>query len=581
MSTTTLSAASVTINKDCVFTNNASTDILVLRAFSSYTTPPEEIYEEGLTILPAKDGSQVIKANQPATITLDIQHNDEDGNPVDTTDYQFIIARPDCLYPVKSASTIRISSKDKTQKYYPGITIADSDYANMQSAENFEKTIMAYPSSTLAQDFLTALNNVDNESEDDDTDYIDDYFAKTTSFTNVDLNKVTAITTYYSQFPYVWAAYQGSKTYYLYGSDGTNIAYAGSLNIKVPVTFPANPDKSLPGFTITFTDASNITKKLYYQNGQFVDDQVAGVPGICLAGSFALKGDLSKVATDIAIIPVIAGNVYGVSVIGFDEKQTIVKDDDGSDTWSGTYSVLHPKNVADWINLIITGMCVITGLKLVMGAVEYAQKRLNSKKAEHDDGSPLTEDEKNEIKTDKAAYKEQMKKDYQQLLDKFNRELELPQDVKSSMEEYNENKVDQLNEDMKTSLQDNLKEQSDFIESILDYGNTSSLQQASDGIRNNANNLETATSREQLNDVLPEVKISVSDTGGKLSAELTRVNQMVSQEQKKTFGDAKEAIDNKEKTSDDIDQSRTDAADGKVPDNIGYEPSGFRPGIFE
>ena len=97
MSTTTLSAAGVTINKDCVFTNNASTDILVLRAFSSYTTPPEEIYEEGLTILPAKDGSQVIKANQPATITLDIQHNDEDGNPVDTTDYQFIIARPDCL----------------------------------------------------------------------------------------------------------------------------------------------------------------------------------------------------------------------------------------------------------------------------------------------------------------------------------------------------------------------------------------------------------------------------------------------------------------------------------------------------
>lgn len=577
MATATLSATAV--NKDCTFTNNAATDVVVLRRYSEASTPPKEIFQQTLTLFPTKDGQQVLKAGQAGAITLDETHTDAGGNTVDTTSYGFILATPDCLYPVKSASTVLRSSS--SGKSYQPVTVAATDYAVMQSAESFLQTIMAYPSSSLAQDFATACNKAVTASTDDTTDYIGAFFRSTVGFQNVTQLAYTALTTYYSQFPYVWAGYQGGKTYYLYGSDGKNISYAGAFTIKVPVTIPANPDKSLPGFSFTFTDASNVTKKLYYQNGQFVDDSVAGVPGICLSCSFVLKGTLSKVATDTAIIPVLAGKVYGLSAIGFDEKQTIVKADDGTNQWSGTYALLHPKNAADWIALIVTGTAVMAGLKMVMGAIEYVQQRRAAKQSEHEDGSPLTDAEEKELQTEKGAYTDEMKKEYQATLDKLNQNLELPTDVNAAMKTYGDNLEDQLNRDMKTSVQDSLQEQSDFIEDVLEYGNPQSLQTVSDLVLANASTVDAAITPGDIAKALPGVKAGMGDVNTKLGAELTRVNEMVSAEQQKAFEQAKEGIDQREKTSDNIDDSLNDASNGKLPDNIQFEPSHFQPSVVE
>ena len=575
----TLTAQALAVNTDCVVTNSSATDVVVLNEFSEDTTPPLDIFEQTLTPLPFHEGGGLVKTGGTGTVTLDDTHVSDSGDTVPTTSYSLLITKADCLFPLKSTHSTQ--ARNSTIKYYPGIGATAADYANMQLAEHFQQTIRAYPSSQLAKDFYTALDKADKAADSDDTDYIGDFFAATTGFQQVNLVMNIAIVTYYSQYPYVWADYQGSKTYYLYSSDGTTVRYAGSFQIKVPVAIPANPDKSLPGFSLTFTDASKVAKTLYYSKGQFVDDHQVDIPGICLAGAFAQKSDLTKVPTDVMIIPILIGTVYGAHVIGYDEKQTVTKAPNGSDAWSGSYDLLHPRNLMDWITLVLTGVGVFSGFKILMGGIEYFKNRFDKKKSEKEDGSDPSAEEVEEIKTKTGTYKDQMKKDYQHELSKLDNKLELPQDMNKSMDDYADDLTEQLNDDLKASCVDDLQGQSDFIESILDYGNTPHLQEAGDRISTNSTKLEGASTPESLNAVLPGVRTDIGSTGSNLSVELTRVNEMVSTEQKKLFDQAKENMDTHEKSSDGIDDAKQRAADGKLPDNLPYQPHEFRPGVFE
>ena len=573
----TLTAA-LAVNTNCVVTNTSATDVVVLNAYSDDTTPPLEIFEQTLDPLPLQEGGESVKAGGTGTLTLDKTHVNDAGDTVPTTSYSLIIAKADCLFPLKSTHSSQ--ARNSTTKYFPGIAATDADYANMQLAEHFQQTIRAYPSSQLAKDFYAAIDHSDKAADDDDTDYTGDFFAATQGFQKVDFVMNIAITTYYEQFPYVWAGYQGSKTYYMYSSDGTSVTYAGSFQIKVPVTVPANPDPTLPGFTLTFTDAGNVAKTLYYSNGQFVDDHLAAFPGICLTGTFCVKSDLTKVATDDMIIPVLVGTVYGAKAVGFDEKQTVTNAS-GSDTWSGTYDLLHPQNVMDWINLLLSGVGVFAGFKILTGGIEYMKNRLEKKKSEKPDDSDLTPDELQALKGEKEGYKTEMKNDYRQRLDKIDKNLELPDDMNAAMDDYGEKLVERLNGDLKSSLDDTLQENSDFVESILDYGNTPGVERASDRIISDKASLDAASSPATLDAALPSIKSGISSTGTDLSLELNRVSEMVSADQKKSFDQAKENIDGREKSTDNIDDAKGQAADGKLPDNISYQPHDFRPGVFE
>ncbi len=559
-------AATAPLDKNLLITNNSSVDLMMIDAVAADDN--QILYQQQLTPYTTTDNLAYLKSGQSGSVVLDDYHVNDSGESVYSKLYDVLYVRTENLYPVKSKS----SSLNHSTQNYTSVTINDQDVALIKKAENFTQTISAYPSSSLAHDFYTAVDKSNNAADGDTTDYVSNFFADTPDFKDLDIFSFNIISSYYSAFPYVWAGYKSSKTYYLYSGDNNVISYIGSLTIKVPIVIPAEADKKLSAFSFTFTDASNVTKLLYYQDGQFVDNQTAGVPGICLAGTFVLKSDLTKVDTDNIVIPVICGKVFDANVIGLDEKQQI---GEGTDKWSGTYSVLHPRDVGGWIALLLAGICVITGLKIVTNGIEFLQKKTSKAKAEQTDDDSLNKDQVDELKIEKSKYTSDLKAEYQELLNKLDSQLELTTDVNAGMNDFGEKFTDRLNGDMKSSLQDNLQEQSDLIESILDYGNPESLQTVGDLVLSNSNLLDAAKTPAEIVNTLDNVKKNVTDVKGKLSAELTHVNEMVSAEQKKVFDEATELIEEHEKTSENIDRSTEYATDNKVPDNIEFGSIGF------
>lgn len=521
--TVSLLGDALPINKDCTFTNNSKQDVMVLRAYSdTSTTPPHELFQQTLTVLNDKTtGQGVIKAGATATITLDATHKDSSNNDVYTTSYEFIIVRADCLYPVKSASTLLRNSTDNTQKVYPGVTIADADYTNMQSAEAFLKNIYAYPSYDLAKNYATALQNAKNAltSTTDMTDYVGNFFKSTVSYQSVTQNMVDAMTTYYEQFPFIWASYQGSKTYYLYSTDNKEVKYAGSLKVAVSTANPASPDKNLSGFAFTFTDPDNNTKSLSYYKRQFVD-VVTDVPGVCITGSFILKGELSNDKTDTDVVAVMVGNIGALKVIGIDEKetettQTDPNTGDTSQKWSGTYDLLHADSVMKVIQLLLTIAGLIAFFKETFGGLRWAKnkiaEKLADKKAKGDD-SPLNEDEFVEIGRDAQAYTDAVHPEVQEDLERIDPQGNVPDAAAApqAMENASAEAYEVSNQRLRQGCQDLIDAQSDMLAEITTYYSDGTTDNASDAIQAAQDKLDRATTPEELTAVAPEIRTSLS-----------------------------------------------------------------------
>ncbi len=579
--TATLSAAATVteVNKDQLITNNSTVDIVVIDAGGKDTggvdpVPMLTIYEQDLAILPTKDNQKFIKAGAAGTVTLNDTYTDaDDPTPTYSTSYELIIASAACLYPVKSTHAKYIL-KSKT---YTPIVVAADDATNMKAAENFQQTLMAYPSSTMAKDFANALNAAgDTGTSADDIDAkVNAFFAGTKGFQNVTLNMITAFTTYYNQYPYVWAGYQGSKTYYLYTSDGNVVNSMGSVQIKVPTAIPADTDKSLKGYTLTYTDATGASSPLYYVKGQFVNDIKADIPSICLVGTFTVKSTLTKVDADTMTISILTGTIHGKNVLGYDQQQK--QNDDGS--WSGLYTILHPKDLMGWITLFMTATGLFMGLEMIYKGLKGLKDRFTKKKARNNDEDPNStelEDMRGKYKSDRT----QMQEDYQKLMDKMDKSIDVTQDLATKMEEFQKKVTDQLNEDQRSNYEDHLETASDTAQSMLDYGNPPSLKKLNKEIGDNYNKIDGASTAE-LPGVLPEVQKGVYDININIKVEITRVKATADAETQKELDNAQDAMDQAEKTSEKIEEDKTDTENGDTPEDMDFQPHEFQPGIFD
>ena len=593
----------ITVNKLCDITNNAAFDILVLDAYSEVTKPVQEVFEQTLKILPA-DGTNdtFIKATSTGKVMLDDKHKNDNGDSVDTTGYELIIAKADCLYPIKATHSTRAKDKTSGNYYYPGVTIVaeegadtdktkNSDYVNMQSAEKFLQNIMAYPSYDLAKDYQAACDNAMNATSDDDTDYIGDFFATTVSYKKVDLNMVTAVTTYYEQFPYIWTNYHGGKTYYLYSSDSGVIAYQGSLEVTVATDVPAKTDKTLPGFSFKFTDAKDNVTTMHFNKGKFVDNLDLDIPGICFSGSFSLKSDLTNVAADNGIIAVIMGRIGSVKVIGFDEqqKETEVKDPDSGDTskkWSGTYDLLHVDSIGKAINLLMVAGGLFMTFKELYGGCkklrDYVQKKLAEKKAKGDD-SPLTEDDFVQVKSDTQEYMTDQRAGSQREAARIDPAVQppKPEDLRSMMDDYSKQITERVNAELKLTLQEGLDAQLDLYNKILDITHPKSLDQIKDNMDAAQGQLDTATTPETCATVLPEVTVAVGKINVDIQGNFNSAMKKADGDQKQGMDEANKAAEERGKVSQDVDASRERAEEGKEPEDADYPFEEFNPGIFE
>lgn len=556
------------INKNYAVTNNTGVDIVVLDASTDAgAVTAEQLYEQSLKILSTTDGQQIIKSGATGTVVLNDTHKDSSGADVYSKVYNLIIAKADNLYPIQAEGVMLTFS---SQSYAP-LTIGADAFKNMQLAENFQQTIMAYPTSNLSKDYQTAVNGAtDNSGSATAIDTaVDKFFSSTKQYQAVTLNMVVALSTYYSQFPFVWASYKSTKTYYLYSSDGTTVKDCGSVQINVPATASASTDKTLPGFTLTYTDSSSNSKKLYYSTGQFVDDPEADMPGICLQGLFTLKSQLTKKDADNTVIAVLSGTVNGDKVLGYDEKQS--KDDQGN--WSGLYTLLHPKDAMGWIQLFMTFMGVVMGIDFIVKALKGEKDGMKEKSAENDGKDPSSSDIE-EIKSQMEEMKTEMRTNNQDMLDKMNDNLKVTDDLNKSVDDLQTQVQDRLNEDHRSLLDDSMNSQGDLLEQVAEYSVDQKVEDIGDALETNMTKLDGATT-EELGDVLPDIKTNVSQITSDLKVEVDKVSSQVSDEVKNSMDDAKQELDDAGDMSDNIDDSSEDAENGDVPDDMEFEPVEF------
>ena len=584
--------AEITIIKDCVFTNNSTQDVVVLKAYSDTdTTPPLEIFEQTLTILKTKDDKQIIPANGgTGTITLDDTHKDSDGNDTDTTSYEFIIARADSLFPVKSASTIRAYNTDKTQKYYPGVTVVKTtvnnktvdDYANMQSAEQFQKNIMAYPSYSLAQNYLIALSQTASAPATDATDYIGNYFSKTDLYQNVTLDMIAAISTYYGQFPYVWTDYKATKTYYLYSTINDVVKYAGFLVITCPTVVPASTDKDLTGFTFVFTDVTNknAITDLHYYKGQLVDVKT-DVPGMCFTGSFARQGDLTNDNSDNTVISVIAGRIGSLKVMGFDQKQTetVVTDDNGntSTKWSGMYDLLHADNLGKVVTLVMTAGGLVMAFREAFGGIKYLKDKIRGKqadKANAGDDSPLSKADFDALKVKLDAYNAARNSDNQAAVQRLDPSAQAvkPEDLKTAMDNYSKQITDQVTASLKNHLYDALDAQNTLLEKILDYTSSPATDKASDDIQELGDKLDNANTTDEISNIATAATAKVTSINYDLLETFGIAFKKATGAAKTEIQDAKTEADTRDAENQALDQQRQEKENENEPEDNEYPP---------
>ena len=351
--------APTTSTSPCKIINNTNYDLTVLSP-NGIGTPD--------TVWPTNNGSAVIPAGKSASLLLD-----------PTQLYNLIVCTASTLFPVANLGV----SADFNTNLFADQTITQADYVGMTNAAAFQQTILACPDSQLATNYAAALTQSSAASDTTTGDQImAKFFTSTKSYQSVSADEVTAISTYYNQYPFVWGEVpKTSVTYYLYSSNGTansfngtvTLSISGAINIKKPncgYTCTFAPAKTSSDTTTTTVNAAQ-SKNLTYANGFFVDDPNSDTPAISLGGSFQLKSRLTQSPTDNTIITALSGKLSGTSVLGFDSAQLSTGAQSSPTTWQDIVSQAM-SGLGDLVTFICLG-------QLAWGAKKWIQKKYNEK----------------------------------------------------------------------------------------------------------------------------------------------------------------------------------------------------------
>jgi len=388
----------------CSVTNNSGKDVVVALTVSDDETSGKDAVisvNQQFEILKTPDGDTIIKNGSYNTVTLD--HNYKDG--ADETgyvqNYNLIVSDSTWIYPLADLSVAQQGSNGAAS--YPSQTVDATNEAAMEQAFDFYQTITAYPSSQLATDYMNTLlqardaasSNADGSPgsakavADAIENTMDSFFKSTDQYKEVTLADMVAVDNYYNNFPCVWAQYQDSITYYLYGSDGTTAVFAGALFLVKPGVIDIT--KPNVGYSCSFAPAVNpadtsktdvdTTKSvnLTYSNGLFLDDVTVDTPGIGLRGNFQLERLFTNDPDDNNVIAVLSGTVKGIRCVGFDIPQpapsktasletatpTAVSGSPAEKYWD---TLIHPKSQQDLIVSILT----LVGTLLLIPATAFA-----------------------------------------------------------------------------------------------------------------------------------------------------------------------------------------------------------------
>ena len=315
--------------------------IVVISAYTTSTTSISQCYlqedsllcsfiDEGATASSeSSTTSSVLPLNETGTLLMPYY---QPGTTTVSTVYNLLVSQDNNYFPVAAIGEIMIN------KRFAAITLPPSEPSNLNSSSAanayiFLQNMMAYPTSTLAQQFTAALNQ-DNTSGNGSCSAVNTFFTGTTSFQNVDFTIYSAVSSYASAYAYIWANFASSYTYNFYTTPPTSSdssSSTGSTDVKDSQTVtslgtvvftrsgssPAAVDDANAGYTISWNPKGGIAVALNFVNGQLVATNSDGFSSICLQCTFMDLAQLTGNSADtFTPIQALTGLINGTNAIG-------------------------------------------------------------------------------------------------------------------------------------------------------------------------------------------------------------------------------------------------------------------------
>lgn len=525
-------------NTSWQITNSTDTDLLVVSTSSDTDHPEWQSYAGPLQAVSAADGSKVIGKGKTGTVAAD-----ENAGSI-------ILARADNLFPVKA-----VAVNDGTQSSSVTATAADAE--RLKLAAKFLQLLAAFPSSSLATDFATAL-------ADSDPAKAAAFFGSTDDYKTLTIDDVVAVQTYYAAYPFVWAYYGAGKNYGLHSTDGTTNQYVGYLALTNACAIPLRTDKTVPGFTATYVNGDT-SIPLYYSNGQFVDDVNSAGPGICLQGLFVLKSSLTKSDDDTVIVAVLIGTINGETVLGYDEEQTVQNDGQLRDVQSSLDILLHPQDTQGWLELAGVILATVLGFGVLCLSIKAIVDQATKV-------TPLTPEQT----------RDRIREITQRNLDRFsdikglpdNQRLTIPKEVTASLDAIKAKGNKVLLEENRTKLKDILQRQEEICTEIAKGGAPDSLELIADDMIPIGPNLEmTFDSRypEKFEAMIETCKTQLYSITDQLTACAAEIWDHLETNSKNIINESKEAIKEASGQVDEMEKMRQDLTENRSPEERKFE----------
>lgn len=521
------------INKNCTIQNNSDYGLMVLNAVDNSNT--EIIYEGSLTVLTTNDGSNTIAENSSNSIELNQYSEDSTtGEQIYNTLYDLILVQPTTLFPIENVSEML----SFTTNTYPGISVNNTNFDQMNSAFKFYQTVEAFPTSNLIKNFNAAMQDASAGNITGIDSAVDAFFASTDGFKNVTMNAYATVSSYIKVYPFIWLTGKDSCTYYLYSagqsSNGNKAAPTYQGKVTLNKTAPGailDPSDYNSGCTLTFTDPNNQNQTLYYDKGQFVNNKEVDIPSICLKGSFVFKRNLTYRALDKQVIPFLIGTINNQQVMGSNSKQV------GNTSESSWYVFWHPQSFKQWFTLILNIMNVLMALGFVCETLNKLNKLVNKlrnkarEEAKNDDAQP-SEAELSQISEQQAEISAANQEIAQGQLDQLTgceSDCQQVPDASEIEQTIVENRVEtqfNINNDRYSNFEGLLDTQENTLQSLAQYGANEELESAASNLETQEANLNSVSellnsgdgsNLSQVNSLLDEINTGLSDVNTSIS----------------------------------------------------------------
>jgi hypothetical protein len=444
-------ATAIAVNRDWRIDNESTTtDLVVLQCTTTEVIPSKFYYGQTLASILPSPTDHTIPAGMVSSIIVPAETQDSDGNPQDMT---FILANAKTLFPVKLVS-FATGTAD-----FDNTTVTDTDVLDMGQAFNFWKNIVCFPGTALATDFTNALLNEDPETA------VDAFFKNTDNYKTVTLDMYQAVTSYHTYLPYGWADNGKNKTYWVYKGDSAEVTPIGKLEISnkwnVPLDVVPTDD-----FKATLTISGLAEKALTFNEGLFSAKTNDGATSIALKGSFILRSRLTENIIDEDLASYLIGAINMVGAFALDYEYKNEDNEDG-----GFYQITHPGNFKEGLDLFVYITAVGMGIGFLVDLTKLGIWIKNRK-------LPNESDRARKQQFDDLEGLIKSRTDYLLAQLANGAHFPTPEQLKTAQSDARTRQLNEKARESKTRLNEVIGRQQRVLDTLSNYGVTTSLEHA-------------------------------------------------------------------------------------------------------